>query len=155
MPLNGTIANIVLRDLDVNLQGQTFQVAIMRSKGLKCKHYYCHQIGSRVFAIELYIMTLIYISRSRILKWEYLKTMIAIEKCSNMNFIEVNICHGRGHCKCRIPRPWPSFSYYAFAIKKCAGSRYPRQICLDSHGPRRGVAPVHLIPCNEIFQFCC
>ena len=30
---NGTIANVALRDIDVNFKGQTFQVAILLSKG--------------------------------------------------------------------------------------------------------------------------
>ena len=35
MPLNGTIANVVFCDLDLNFQGQTFQMAIFTSNGWK------------------------------------------------------------------------------------------------------------------------
>ena len=44
LPSNDTIANVVLHDLDLNFQGQTFQVDILTSKGLKYIHYYWHQI---------------------------------------------------------------------------------------------------------------
>ena len=49
---NKTIANVVVNDLDLNAQGQTLQTAILTNKRWKWKHYYCHQIGSSVFAIE-------------------------------------------------------------------------------------------------------
>ena len=32
LPLNGTIANVVFHDLDLNFQGQTFKLAILTSK---------------------------------------------------------------------------------------------------------------------------
>ena len=35
LPSNGTIANIVLHDIDLNYQGETFQVAILTSKRWK------------------------------------------------------------------------------------------------------------------------
>ena len=35
LPSNGTIANVTLHDLDLNFQVQTFQVAILISKGWK------------------------------------------------------------------------------------------------------------------------
>ena len=31
LPSNGTVANVVLHDLDLNFEGQTFQVAILTS----------------------------------------------------------------------------------------------------------------------------
>ena len=51
---NGTILNATLLDLDLYFQDQTFQVAILTIfvKAEKCKHYYCHQIGRHVFAID-------------------------------------------------------------------------------------------------------
>ena len=51
LPSNETIVNTVLHDLDLNFQCQTFQVAIL-TKAENCKSYYCHQIGSQIFAIE-------------------------------------------------------------------------------------------------------
>ena len=52
LPSNGNIANDVFHDLHQNFQGQTFQVAVWQINTGKCKYYYCHQIGSQVFAIE-------------------------------------------------------------------------------------------------------
>ena len=37
-----------------------------------------------------------------------------------------------------------TFSCHVFAIKNCAGSGCPRQICFDSHGLRRGVPIVRI-----------
>ena len=48
-PSNGTIADVVLCDLDPYFQGHILQVAI---KAGKSKHYHCHQIGSHVFIME-------------------------------------------------------------------------------------------------------
>ena len=67
LPSNGAIANIVLRDLDLNYQGQTFEVAILISKRWKMqtlllpqdrKSGICHRM---VPLRMLYIMTLTYI----------------------------------------------------------------------------------------------
>ena len=44
-------ANVVLRDIDLNFQSQSFQVFILTNGG-NYKHDYCHQIGRQVFAIE-------------------------------------------------------------------------------------------------------
>ena len=70
----------------------------------------------------------------------------ASEKCSSMTFMETDICHRMGPLRmCTrdlyLQFQGQTFSCYA-VIKKCSGSGCSRQICLDSHGPRREVAPV-------------
>ena len=44
MPSNETVAIVVLRDLELNFQCQTFEVAVL-TRLRKCKRYYCRQIG--------------------------------------------------------------------------------------------------------------
>ena len=106
--LNGTIANVVLHDLDLNFQGQTFQVAILKSKCWKMQRLLlpsdrkwgiCHQIGSPVFAIE-WIHCECYtswswpiISRSKFWDVNSSKTVGANEKCSSMTCMAIDIFH--------------------------------------------------------------
>ena len=64
--------------LDLNFQGETFEGAILTSKRWrKCKHYYCHQIGSQAFAIE----------------WRHCECCMSCvqQKCFSTIFIEVDI----------------------------------------------------------------
>ena len=101
-PSNETTTNVVVHDLDLNFQGQTFQVAILTSKCWKnCKHYHCHQIGSRAFSNEWHHFecctswTWPTFSRSQIFNVNISKMVRANEKCSRMTFIEVDICQNR------------------------------------------------------------
>ena len=126
----------------------------------KFKHYYCHQIGSQVIAIEMaplrmfYFMTLTYILKIMNMKCEYLENNETSEKCSSMIFIEANICHRMGLLQifCN-PWPWPSFSrsnifLLCICSKKITVRQWLiRQICLDLHGPCHEVALVVITPC--------
>ena len=90
------------RDVDSNFQGQTFHLAIWQVSVRKCKHYYCRQIGSRVFAIKWRHCNCCTLWRWpsfsgwRHFKFEYLKNNVASETFSGMTFIEVYICHRLG-----------------------------------------------------------
>ena len=63
-----------------------------------------------------------------------------------MTFTEVDISPSNGAIVYVVIRdvdhhfPGQTFSYSSFVIKYLTGSGCPRQICLDSHCPRRGVA---------------
>ena len=128
------------------------------------KHYYCHEIGSQVFAIECRHCESCTswpcpkFCRSQILKCEKHGNSESRQICTSMTFIEVNICKWNhckfNHCKCCTPWPWPSSRRSNFLlcidIKCCKGYGCHRQICLDSHGPRRAVALVTLrYRCNR------
>ena len=69
------------------------------------------------------------------------KTLSAIQKCSSMTFIEVDICYKIGPFRVLYSVTLTfifqgqTFFCYAFMIKKCAGNGCPRQIYLYSHGP--------------------
>ena len=64
---------------------------------------------------------------------------------SSMISMEVDICHRMGPFRMIMSLIFhfqsQTFSCYALTIKNCASSGCPRQICLDSHGPRL-VAPI-------------
>ena len=47
LPSNETTTNVVLCDIDLHFEGQTFQVVILTSLG-KCQYYYCHELGSHI-----------------------------------------------------------------------------------------------------------
>ena len=90
------IANVVLRDLDLNIQGQTFQVAILTYRGWKTSICHnCHQIESHAFVNELtlrmlYITTLTYFLRSRILKFKYLENGGSYRKILDYDLIAID-----------------------------------------------------------------
>ena len=90
------IANVVLRDLDLNIQGQTFQVAILTYRVWKTSICYnCHQIESHAFVNELtlrmlYITTLTYFLWSRILKCKYLESGGSYRKILDYDLIAID-----------------------------------------------------------------
>ena len=115
---------------------------------------YCHLIGSQTFAIVwqmLYIMTLTYIFNvAKFEMWIFGKRR-ELEKMLKYNFYKGRYFPSNGTIVIVVVHnldfhfQGQTFSCYAFAIKKCSGSGCPRQICLDSYGPRRGVALVILL----------
>ena len=136
---NGITANVVANNLDLNFQGQTFQMAILTNGG-KYKYYYCRQIGSKIFAIEWchYERCTSWLwptfSRLRSIWW----TVRASEKCSGMTFIEV--CHRMGplwmlHSMTLTFIVKVKIFVLRIVIKKCANRGCRRHIFLDSHGP--------------------
>ena len=91
-----TIVNVVLCDLDLNFQGQTFQVTILTSKSWnKSKHSYCHQLRSQVYAIADVVHHDIDSHFQGSIFWNVniLKIVRASVNCSRMTFIEIYICH--------------------------------------------------------------
>ena len=117
----------------------------------KLKHFYGNQIGSDVFNIERRHCACSTswpwptFSRSRFLKCENNRKRweLAIHA---REWLLSTLIFAIEYCEFCSLWPWPfskwTFSCYAFAINNCAGSACPRQICLDSHGSRRGVALV-------------
>ena len=71
-------------------------------KAVQCEHYYCHQIGSQVFAIEPHHCESCWswpwptFSRSRISTVEYLGNGESYRKCTTTTSIEVNIWYRMG-----------------------------------------------------------
>ena len=132
LPWNGTMF-----DLDLNFKGKTFQVAILTSKRLKIKHYYCHQIVSQVFAIGwrhcecciLYLVYLVYLVFYH--KMLYLDLYFQGHKFWNMNISKTGACQQKmlkyelqrliffikwDHCECSAPSPWPKFERQIFQV---------------------------------------
>ena len=110
----------------------------------KCMHCYCHQIGSRVFISWPWPT----FSRSWYFKCDYLKNGESYRQRYVIWLLRrLIITIERHHCECCTPWPWSSFSRIQLFLcicykKNCASGGCPRQICLDSHGSRRGVALV-------------
>ena len=97
------IANVVLRDLDPNFQGQTFQVAIVTSNGWKMQIFLlpsdmtygiCHRMA---LLLMLYVVNFAYIIKVRNFEmWISRKRWELLRKCSSKTFTEVDICHRMG-----------------------------------------------------------
>ena len=61
-PSKGTIASVILRNLDVNFQEQTFSHGNFDKKLVKnWNHYNCNQIGRQLVAIEVTLLRMLYI----------------------------------------------------------------------------------------------
>ena len=126
------------------------------------KHYCCHQIGSHEFIFDWRHCEFFTsspwptFSRSRVLKCEYLESYGALifqkwwellQKCVTWLLEKLIFAIEWHHCECCTPWPRPSFSRSNISLlcicyTKCADSGCFRQICLDSHSLRRGVALV-------------
>ena len=96
---NLTNVNVVYRDLDLNLQGQTVQVAILMNKDWKDANITV-AIGQKVMCtVEWRHCGVVHYDFDlRFQGHEFLnvnisKTVRTREKCSGMTFIEVDICH--------------------------------------------------------------
>ena len=109
---------VVLHDLDVNFQGQTFQEDILTSRGWKkCKHYYCHQIGRQVVAIEwchcecCTSWPWITFSRSWNLKCAYFENVESEQKNTQVWLLQsLTFVIEWDHCECATSWPLPKFS---------------------------------------------
>ena len=121
----GITANVVLSDLDLTFQGQTFQVVNLTKK---CKHYHCDQEvrylpanGSTAIVVQHDFD--LQLQGHQIWNVKIWKTVKASEKCSNWlhggwnlpsnGTIAVGVLRG---IDLRFQRQ--TFSCYAFAIKR-------------------------------------
>ena len=101
MTSNVIIANVVLHDLDLNVQGPTFQEAILTSKSwknanntiaIKLEDRYLSSNGATANVVN-YDFYLYFHGH----KYFNLKCELA-KKCSSMTFIEIDVCHWNGEC---------------------------------------------------------
>ena len=144
MPSNWSMANVVLQNLHLSFQGQTFQVAILTNKRWKPqtlllksdkKWGICHKIAQmRILDIDI-----------RFQGHEFWNVNIsnmvrATTKYSRMTFIEVDIYNGMGKLRMLYSVTLPSFSrsnnFLLCIYNKCAGNGCLRQIYLITHGFR-------------------
>ena len=99
MPSNGTTANVVLHDLDLNVQGQTDREAILISKHWKMETLLLPSdrksgICNRMAILQmLYSATMTKFSRSNISNIDISKTVRVSVKMRVMTFIDVGIRH--------------------------------------------------------------
>ena len=101
MPSNEIIANVVLRDLDLNYQGQTFQVAILTRNCLKMQSSLLPSdrnsgICRRMAPLRmLYTKIFNYILKfTNFETWLSQKSVRAGDKCSIVTLVDVAIYHG-------------------------------------------------------------
>ena len=123
LPSNGTIGNFVLRELDLNFQGQTFRVAILTSKRWTMqsllltsnrKSGICHRAAPLRM---LYVVTLTNIFKGHeFSNVNFSETVTAHERCYSMSFSGVNVCHRVDHCVCYTKWPWPKFKSLTFKV---------------------------------------
>ena len=129
LPSNWTLANVVLRDLDLIFQRKTVHVAILTRRE-KSKHYHCHQIEHRI--APGWMLTYIF----KIESYDFYSGW-----CSPSNGTIVNvILHDLG-----LNFQGQTFSCNTFAIKKMHRRRIsPTDLPFDYHWSRCRVTLVLL-----------
>ena len=99
LPSNGTNANVVLRNLDLNCEGNTFQVTVLPSKRWKMqtlllpsdrKSGICHRM---THLRMLHVMTLTYIFNITNVEMWISRKLLELARNAQVWLVEVNICY--------------------------------------------------------------
>ena len=113
LPANGEIANVVLHDLYLNFQGQTFQVTVLTIKQILLlasdrKSGICHRMAPLWM---LYIMTWTYIVKVKNFKtWISRKRWLLAKSAQLWLLLRSMFAIEWDHCECCTPWHWPKFS---------------------------------------------
>ena len=151
---NGAIAIVVHRDLDLDLQGYTFETFIYgKGRKLTWKCYVGRsQMLKGIIAICLFVMH----DHDLHSQGQTLK-MVVSQKWWKLAQIYLILCFliiifamkwYQAYCECYPESLWPSFSMSNIFLFCICNKNFamivdvPRQICLHSHGSRRGATLV-------------